>query len=34
MTILMVVSINARTFVLSVGVSSYQNSNNLLVELN
>ena len=30
MTIFMVVSINARTFVLSVGVSSYQNSNNNL----
>lgn len=30
MAVLMVVSINARTFVLSVGVSSYQNSNNNL----
>jgi uncharacterized caspase-like protein len=30
MTILMVVSINARTFVLSIGVSSYQNSSNNL----
>ncbi len=30
MTILMVISINARTFVLSVGVSSYQNSDNNL----